>query len=175
MKYTLNTREKKIIYAAAYMAAFACLVHFLIEPAFSNNMKLNQQIKTTHIKLAKYKNLMRQRQEIQEKYDRLSPLLINIAEENTQTASPLLLLENLAKESNIHVSDIRPQETKQINNYNETNIYLKSEGDIRGYIKFIYSIGRSSSLFAIKKLKLSNQTNTRRLEGVFTITYLSGV
>lgn len=82
-------------------------------------------------------------------------------------------LENLAKSSNIHILDVRPQSQKKASKYKEIMVDLRTEGKMKDYMKFIYDIENSISLLRIRKIQLNAKSNTTVLEGNISISQLS--
>jgi hypothetical protein len=79
-------------------------------------------------------------------------------------------LEALAKDAGINIVDIAPQPAQdQSGKNNEVGIDLKTEGQVEGYLKFIYSMEKSLSLLRIKRFQLNVKPNSQLLEGNFSI------
>ena len=168
----LTKRERKILYLTTGVIIFSIVFNILIAPFFKKNEDLNKEINLTRAKLRKYLWLLAQKETIQDKYKKLSPNFKLSGQEDT-IVSVLSELENLAKNANIHIVDIRPQSSKSSNLYKEFSIDLRAEGDMEGYLKFIYDIEHSLLSLTVKRLQLSIKPNTQVLEGAFTIAQIS--
>ncbi len=169
MQRILSSREKKILYITVGVIIFSFVFNTLISPFLKKNEDLNKEINITGAKLIKYMWLLAQKETIQGKYKKLSSSL-KLPEQEDTIVSVLSELENLAKNANIHIVDIRPQIPRSPDSYKELFIDLRAEGDMQGYLKFVYDIEHSLLSLTIKRLQLNIKPNTQVLEGVFTIT-----
>lgn len=170
----LSKRERVILSAAVGVVIFAAGFNFLIAPILSKNDSLNKEITLTRAKLRKYRWLLSQKDYIQGKYSKFSSAAKLSVEEEDALTSALSELENLAKNANIRIIDLRPQATKSSDLYREIFIDLRAEGTMEGYLNFIYNLENSLSLLRIKKFQLSARPNTAVLEGSFSISRIYG-
>ena len=79
----------------------------------------------------------------------------------------------MARESGIRILDIRPQLLKKDSSIKETGIELKAAANMEGFIRFIYKVERSLTLFKIKKIQLTTKPGSPMLEGSFSIARLA--
>ncbi|MDD5652814.1 MAG: GspMb/PilO family protein [Candidatus Omnitrophica bacterium] len=171
MQRIISKREKLIFYLTVAIIIFSLIFNFLLAPVFKKNELLNRQITTTRAKLKKYLWLLNQKEAIQNnKYT--SGAKLSLSEKDT-LVDTLAELENLAKDANIRIVDIRPQTPRSLDLYKEIIIDVRAEGSLDGYIKFIYSLENSLSLLEVKKLDLNTKPNSQLLEGAFTISQLA--
>src|SRR3989338_30475 len=109
MQKILIRREKIILYLTVSVIALSVIFNVLIKPVLKNRELLNKQIEIVKTKLKNYVRLLSQNDYIQDKYKKLASGL-NLSSENKGTlVTALSVLENLAKDANIHIIDIRPQ------------------------------------------------------------------
>jgi len=172
MQRILSNRERIILYTTIGVVIFSIVFNVLIAPFLKKNEDLNKEISFTRTKLKKYMRLLAQKDVIQEEYKKLSPSS-ELAEQENTIVSALSELETLAKNANIHIVDIRPQSAKSSDLYKEISVDLRAEGDMEGYLKFIYDIEHSLLSLTIKRLQLNVKPNSKVLEGIFTIQKLS--
>ncbi len=166
----LNKRERIILYATLGVAIFAVGFNFFIAPILAKNDYLNKEIALARAKLRKYRWLLSQKDYIQGKYNKFSSALKISGEQQDSLTSALSEVENLAKDANIRIIDIRPQTSRGSGLYQEMLIDLRTEGAMEGYLKFIYNLENSLSLLRIKRFQLSAKPNTAALEGSFSIS-----
>lgn len=161
----LTRREKIILSLTIAVIIFAISFNTLINPILTKNDTLNKEIELTRTKLSKYLRLLSQKDKIQHTLISSQPAdrLVNALSE----------LENLAKQANIRIIDLRPQTPKSLALYKEVPIDLRTEGTLEGYLKFIYSIENSLSLLSIRRFQLNAKPNTQTLEGSFSISQIS--
>ena len=167
MKKTINPREKIILFATIAVVLFSVIFKVAIAPIMDKNEALNRQINATRAKLKKYMRLVAQKEAIQKKYSELSSG-VSIPEQEAGTVVGVLSeLEALAGKAGIRIIDIRPQSTR---GPKEVLIDMRAEGDVQGYLKFIYYVEQSLSSLSVKKFQLNAKPNSALLEGVFTIS-----
>jgi hypothetical protein len=173
MQKILAKREKIILYVTVGIIMFSIIFNLFIEPNLSRNENLNKEINIARLKLNKYLKLLSQKEYIQDKYNKFSASL-NLSGSGEDTfVGALSEIESLAKASNIRILDVRPQSQKILDLYKENLVELRTEGQIEGYLKFIYNMENSLSLLKIKRFQLNAKPNTAALEGNFSISQLS--
>lgn len=170
MLKVLNERERVSLYVATGVIISALCFNFIIAPIWNRNYILNKDIRISRAKLRKYLRLLSQKESIQNKYDKFSSTLKIYDEAQDTSVAALLELENLAKDANIRILDIRPQ--ARLNNPRDKEIImdLRTEGLMDNYLKFIYNIENSPSLLRMKRCQLTAKPNTPNLEGIFSIS-----
>lgn len=173
MKRILTKKEKIILYGTLSAVIFSLAGNIVILPLLKKNADLNKKTEITRLKLIKYTRLLKHKESIQEKYNRLPGILSLPRQEDKPAVLGLPELESLAKAAGIRIVDIRPQSARQTGHYREMAIDIKTEGSMQEYLKFIYDLEHSLSLLAIKKIRLSSKPDTLLLEGAFTLSRLS--
>ena len=173
MQKILSKRERIILYTVLGLIGLSIVFNFLIEPLFKKAELLNRQTDIVRTKLKKYMWLLSQKDNIQDKYKKFASRLNLPSERKDTSVTTLSVLENLAKEAEIHIVDIRPQTTSNLDLYKETVVDLRTEGTMEGYISFLYNIENSLSLLRIKKFQLNAKPKSSLLEGIFSISQLS--
>ncbi|MDD5729681.1 MAG: type 4a pilus biogenesis protein PilO [Candidatus Omnitrophica bacterium] len=169
----LSSREKNLFYLTAGVIILVLLLNLLILPIARKNSALNKEISLARTKLKTYSRLLSQKQNIENKFRLLSPGA-NTAElqKEDNAVNTLSELENLAKNAGIRIIDLRPEAAGAESAYKEMLIELKTEGSLEDYLKFIYTVENSLSLFKIKRLQLNSLANSPMLEGDFSISKL---
>lgn len=171
MQKIFTKREKLIFYLTIGVIAFGLAFNFILGPLLERYQDLNREISLNYAKLKKYQRLINQKDYLQGKYSRLPETILSKDSGNI-FVSALSEIENLAKAASITIVDIRPQSQNKIEAYREALIDLRTEGTMEGYLKFIYDIENSLSLFRIKKLSLTSRANAQTLEASFSISQL---
>jgi hypothetical protein len=170
MQKVLSKREKIILYATVSVIVLSVGFNFIIAPVLTQNDNLNKEISITKARLQKYMRLLGHKDAIQNKYGRYAQGLQPADAQAGTLAGALAELDNLAKGSGITIVDIRPQGPTGANR--GITVELRAEGDMDGFLKFIYTIENSLSLFDIRRLQLTYKPNTQVLEGTFLIVQL---
>jgi NhaP-type Na+/H+ or K+/H+ antiporter len=173
MQRILTKREKIILYITIGVIIFSIIFNFLILPVLTKIGLLNKEINLTQTRLKKYTQLLSQKDYIQSKYNKFISRVGVSGRRQDTLVDALSELENLAKEANIRIIDIRPQTPGNINLYKEIIIDLRTEGTMEGYLKFIYNIENSLLLLRIKRFQLNAKPATEALEGSFSISQIS--
>lgn len=164
----LSKREKIILILTVGLIVFSILLNFLILPVLKQFDLLNKEIELNRRRLIKYSRLLRQKEAIRSKAASLAIDADSAGRENDALVIMLAELENLAKEANLRIVDVRPKPDKKT-----ANVDIKTEADIQGYLQFIYGLQHSLSLLEIKKFRLSAKANSQLLEGNFSISQIS--
>ena len=175
MQKILSRREKVILTVTMGVVIFSLGFNLFLKPILNRNGNLNKEINLTRTNLKKYLWLLSQKEYLQNRYEKFSQTFKAQAQGEDILVSALSELENLAKASNMRILDMRPQSPKKLDLYTEALIELKIEGNMEGYLQFIYNIENSLSLLRIKKFQLNAKPNTPALEGTFSISYLSAL
>jgi len=143
--------------------------NFFILPALRKNDTLNKEINIIRLRLIKYAHLLSQKEIIQTKAGGLSAGLDLSGQQKDALVVILSELEGLAKNAGIRLVDVRPKPGKA----KEITVDIKTEGDMQGYLKFIYSLENSLTLLTVNKFQLSAKANSQFLEGSFTVSQIS--
>jgi hypothetical protein len=176
MQRIISKRERTILYLTIFVIVFAVFFNFLIAPVLSRYDNLTREIKVNSAKLKKYRRLLGQKDIIQGKYKSFSSSLKVSGAQRDNVLSTLAALEEMAKNANLRIVDVRPERQRlERNRYKEITIELKTEGSMESYLKFIYDIQNSLLLLRIKEFQLNARANTQSLEGNFTIAQPIGL
>lgn len=173
MPKEITKREKIIFYITVSVMIFSLIFNFFIVPILKKNELLNKEIGLTHAKLKRYLNLLSQKDYIRQK-----ELGFVFDSGPTGTSKDPLIgalaqIENLTRQANIRIVDVRPEAPRQLDIYKEIIINLRTEGNMEGYLKFLYNLDNSLALLKIKKLQLILKPGSNYLEGVFAISQLA--
>lgn len=167
MHSIFKKRERIILYIAIAVIFFSLVFNFLLSPLIEKYDILNKEINLNQAKLQKYQTLLNSKNEIENKYAKLSLSPGPLKDMDDPTVTSLAALENLAKNAGIKLLDIRPEQNQRKNGQNA--IELRAEGSMEGYTKFIYDIGNSLMLLKIRRFQVAAKPNAQALEGTFTI------
>lgn len=167
----LSKREKAIFNIAIVIILLALAYNFLIEPLLVKNQDLNAKIKFARLRLNRYKQLLAQKDYLQSEHSKLPKGLTSSKTEEDKLVSLLSGLESLAKDANIRIVEIRPQNTQlESRRKKDIVINLKTEGMMNGYLKFVYLVENSALILNINSFKLNSKPRSTSLEGSFSIS-----
>lgn len=170
MQKLLTKRERAILFITVAVIIFTFAFNFVIVPVYTKNDLLNKEIRLAGAKLKKYLWLLNQKEAIQAQFSQISSASFASGQQQDTLVSALSELENLAKDANIRIVDIRPQGASESSALEKGNlIELRTEGAMEEYLKFIYNLERSPSFLKIKKFRLTAKPQSQTLEGNFTV------
>ena len=169
----LSLREKRILWVVVGLLAVGLPAQILVFPLLESHRDLDKKILAAQIKANKYERLIQRKDALQKKYQAISFVLKNSSGAQETIVEGLSELESLARESGIRILDIRPQLLKKDSSIKETGIELKAAANMEGFIRFIYKVERSLTLFKIKKIQLTTKPGSPMLEGSFSIARLA--
>ncbi len=167
MQKFISKKEKLFLFLALGVFALAILLKFILIPLLNENAALNKDIYINRVKLNKYTGLLRNKADIQDRYNKFFGRFAGSVIELNKTDSVLSDLDSLAKGADIRIVDMRPQ---GVSKSNELVVDLKTEGQMENYLKFLYNFEYSLPLLRVKKIQLHAKPNTQYLEGSFTVS-----
>ncbi|MDD5195110.1 MAG: hypothetical protein PHQ96_05510 [Candidatus Omnitrophica bacterium] len=169
MHHFITKREKLLLNSTMGVIIFGLAFHFIINPIFSENDNLNKELTVTRTKLKKYLWLISHKDVITENYKTFTSAYKN-SEAHQPQVTALTEIEDMAKGAGIRIIDIRPQISTSGPSQEEIFVEIRTEGDMDGYLKFLYDVEDSLSLVKIKKFQLTAKPNTQSLEGSFSLS-----
>lgn len=172
LKRILSKREKLILYICIGVVVFGITFRFILHPVILKYSSLNQDIRISRSRLVKYRQILRQKDDIRNKYSRFD-LNLSLSEQPQDTYVAVLSeIEHLSKTSGIRIIDVRPQD-RIASPKKEIIIDLRIEGTLEGYMRFIYDVENSLLLLRIRRLQLSVKPASLALEGSFSVYQFS--
>lgn len=171
MAVLLKKSERVILGITIFVIFFGIGFNFLLRPLLKKNESLNEEISITQAKLKKYARLLGREDYIKGEYEEVTGDSGIFAQKEDTVVAVLTEIELLAQSANIRIVDIRPEAgLKNPRLKRGISVDLRTEGDIEGYIRFIYSLENSFAFLRIKRFQLNAKPHTQILEGVFSIT-----
>lgn len=162
-----------LVYITSAVIIFGIFLNILILPILNKYELLNKEINVIRTRLIRYMQLLSQKQSIESQYDKFSSDIKFSDKQQDALVGVLSGLENLAKAANIRIIDVRPQSQQGGALDKEILIDFRTQGNMEGYMKFIYDIENSPLLLRIKRFHLSSKPGTQALlEGSFSILNL---
>lgn len=170
MPRVLKKRERFLVYVILGLICSSFIFNFIAYPLWQKNQSLNNEITRTRLKLIKYLEVLNKKEGAQNNYPQSSLGVKTLEQKQDTLVAVLAELELLSQEASVKILDIRPQAITRSSSAKEASFDLRLEGDMEGYIKFIYKIENSLFLLRIKKMQLRAKTDSALIEGAFTIT-----
>jgi hypothetical protein len=173
MLRVLKKREQFFLYVIFALICSSLVFNFIAYPLWQKNQSLNSEITRTRLKLIKYQEVLNRKDRLENNYSESSPALRVLEQKQDTVVAVLAELELLSQQANVKILDIRPQSITRASGAREASFDLRLEGDIEGYLKFIYEIENSVFLLRIKKILLHAKVDSESIEGAFTILQTS--
>lgn len=172
MNKLFSSRERLIFIVTASVIVFFAFFCFFFLPVFEKNSALDREIRLMLSKYKEYQRLILQKDLIRLQAESFPSLFKKTSKGVEVQESALFELQNLAKNADLKLVDIRPQSVKASSASNESIVDLKTEGSSVAVLKFFYDIETSSSLFEIKSFLLKSKLNSPSIEATFSISEL---
>ena len=150
----LSKREKTVL-TAAVIAVFAALFdRAVLTPIIEKMHQFDEEIKTMEFELNKNSKILQQRQRIERDEKKFAPFAIDARSEEEETAALLGEIENLASQSSVFLSDLKPSGTAAEGSAKKYLVNVTCEAPMDKLIGFFYRIERSESLMCISGFAL---------------------
>jgi len=164
----LSKREKMMLFIIAIIVLSSALYNFIFSPIFEKYSLLDSQVKIEKARLIKYKQILSRKAAIESKYNALYSKHEVI---NTQDPGVALLteLERLALNAGIRIIDIRPQPDNLSGGKKGMLVDLRAEGQLQGFVKYLFNIEQSFQMLSVKRLQLSAKTGVSSLEASISV------
>lgn len=168
--FGLTKREKVILFFTLGVIAFSLILNFILLPVIDKLRELNQEINSCQLDFKKSIRLLANKQAIQEDYNQISSIVQLQVGQEEMVAIVLLELEQLSSKVGLRIVDVRPQRSNDLDRYKEILVELRQEGNIDGFLRFIYDIENPPHLLKIKKLQLNSKTTSDTLQAKLIIS-----
>ena len=147
--------------AAVILAIFG--YNFIIEPQVSKLNELDKKIIAKESELEKKNRIISGKDFIARQYDNYISYIKQAGSDEKEEAFFLQEVENIAKDFQVYIADIKPVGLKESEHYKEYTVEIKIDTDMSSFIKFIYGLQSSSNLIRINGLKLSAKNASGRI------------
>jgi len=119
--------------------------------------KLDEKIASDKLKLEKSERLIAKKGSITSDYKKAASAVRMIGSEEEEMAKFLTEIESLANSSSVHINEIKPLPTKQLELYRKFYAELEVEGEMAQISNFMHRIQDSPHLLAIDRLSLGSK------------------
>jgi hypothetical protein len=149
---------------------FSIFFNSALVPVLHKNEILNEKVSLSKRKLISYRRLLSREGKIKNEYSRFFSGVTGPGKQGDPSVAALYILENLAKEAGIRIVDIRPRGGPGEGSAEKNTLFfLRTEGSLEGYVKFMYELENPLSLIRIKSFHLSVKPDARLFEGSFLV------
>lgn len=161
-----------LVYITLAVIIFAIFLNIVILPVLKKYELLDKEINLVRIRLIRYTQLLSQKESIESQYDTFSSGIKFSDKQQDALVGIMSGLEDLAKAADIRIIDVRPQSRQGKDPDKEILIDFRTQGNMQGYMRFIYDIENSPLLLRIKRFQLSSKPGSQALEGSFSVVNL---
>ena len=151
----LNRRERLVAYLCISLAVFWLFEHFIFRSLSGRLQELNQEIRAMEVKLARGMQAQRHRDDITREYKTFESYHTLKGSDEENIVEFLRELERISKESELSVSNIKPQVTNKQNLYKEYLIEMRAECSMEGLKMFLYRLNNSVLLMRVEKMTMN--------------------
>ncbi len=165
-----SKRETVVLFVTVGVVFFAVFFNTALAPVLRKNDLLDRKIVLSKRKLANYRLLLSRQEKIRNEYRKFFSGAWGQGKTGDTAVAALYLLENLAKEARVSIIEIRPRGGSE-DGFSEKNtlFFLRTEGALEGYVRFIYELENPLSLIRIRSFQLNARPNSQALEGSFVV------
>ena len=151
----LSIREKWLLYAGIAVILGIAIYIIAVEPIWTEWQDLNRNIFAKERKLLKNVKILAQKDRITSLYNKYASSIKMKGSVEEETAVILREIENIARSTNINITDIKPHRVKNMDFYKEYYIELEAEGNVANLAKFIYELQSSDQILKVRHLRIN--------------------
>jgi len=167
----LSKKEKIWLFIGISFLSLAILDRLVLSPIGKRIQLINQDVKIKEKELSRDLRNINQKEIISSEYQQYLKYIRKSGSDEEEIARILGELEELARNSNVYLVDIKPQGTHQIDYYKEYAIQLEAEGRMENLATFLYGINHSALLLRAEKISLSlKEKESSTVKGVVLVT-----
>lgn len=167
----LSNRERNFLFLTIAILIIFFFYNFIIGPIISKWKDLNIQLISKKIKLEKDLKIIRNKTNIQKEFNIYSKYMKPLGSEDKEMAILMSDIENIARSSNISITNVKPQAVVSGNFYKEFSVNLDIEGKIEEITRFLYELSRPPYLLKAKRFEFNVKSGKdSRIKGFVLIT-----
>lgn len=153
----LSKREKNLFYLTVALIFLSLIYNFALKPLGAKWNQLNRQILSKEIELKRNIKYLKQENKIKSIYQKYAGYVKRRGLDEEEIASLLNEVERQARNSGIHIGNIRPRPIKDLVFYKKYILEMNCEATMEKYIEFIYNLQKSEQLIRVERLELISQ------------------
>lgn len=162
---------------SALVCILVLLVLFLdrvmLRSLWSRSRSIREEIQTLEQAVANHRKLLSRKGIISVDLEIYGDYLQPAASEEVEMAKLLKEIEGFTKESKVSVSRIRPLPGEEGDLYQEFVIEVECRSSLEQWLRFVYLIESSRSLFDIQKARLAREEGEERLKGYLILSKIA--
>jgi Tfp pilus assembly protein PilO len=153
----MTKKEKVIFYVAVIFVCLAFLDRLVYRPIRSKFTELREKILIEEKKVGSNIRNLVQREAILEEYKKFSGYITAIGTDEEEMAEFLKVVEETSRNSNIYMTDIKPQPVIKVDFYKRYVVEVDVEAAIERLMDFMHRLESLNQLINIEGLQLSRE------------------
>ncbi len=154
LKLKWSGRERILAAACGLALSLVAMDRFVITPWFRHMAALSQEIQNLERFLAKQRGLLDRGESVQVDVDRFGKYLRPGTAPGLQTATLLKEIQGFANQSQVTIQEIKLQPVGENDLYYTFTFDVQAESSFAQWVRFVYMVETSHSLFEIEKTKV---------------------
>jgi len=168
MKINLNKlgkRERILVAGVVILLLFFSIEHFMLAPFFDKLDSLTIQINAEQDKLKRSRYMNSQEEYIFEAFDKIKPYIEEGKTGETNTASIMKKIEEMAKECGVNLEKMKPEavDSRDKEKYNIKKLSLSIISSAENIVKFLYKLENSAYPIRIVKMDFKVKDRDKNL------------
>ncbi|MFC1632047.1 hypothetical protein ACFL1I_01745 [Candidatus Omnitrophota bacterium] len=151
----LSQRERRLIQLTLAVISLTVVYSFIVRPLAANWQELNRQILEQEIELKSNIRYISQKEQVRDIYRQLAGVIQKGGVDEEEVTALLRFVEKTAKDSTLHISNIRPKPIKDLVFCKKYILEMNCQATMEGYIKFIYTLQQSEQLIRVENLRIT--------------------
>lgn len=151
----LSRKEKMLGLACSIIVGFMVMDRLVVVPWWQHVINLNKEVAGLEHTLNAQEKLLSRRSSIMGELDRYRLYLHPGKETDLQTAQLLKEIEELAKQSQVSLEEVKPQPSTDTEFYQSYAFEVHAVCPLSQWVRFIYLIETSNALFRIERARIS--------------------
>ncbi len=153
--FSARSRRERIVMGVAAFAVFAVFCDRVIVSSVSRRLgDLDAQIAAREAQIRKDLRIVAQKQRIEIQHVGYKPYLGTMSTENEEFTVFLKEVDNLARQSEVYVVDMKPSASKEMGGAKKYFINLNIEAQMAPLVSFLYAIEDSKKLMTVEKYQV---------------------
>lgn len=156
----ITKRERLLAVSTISVAAIAVIYNFVIDPIAGQWNALDRKIIDREIVLKKYSRILGDKANIEKLRGRYAKYFeISRLTPEEESAVALSMIEKVARQTGVRITNIKPFSSKLFGNYNKFTFRVATESKLTELTKFIYDLQSSDQLLKVDRMVLTAKEN----------------
>ncbi len=149
----LPPKERLGLFVALTILLLAFVDRLIINPIINRIQQIDREITVEEKQFSQDLRYLKQKEAVTEEYNKYSQYVKKVGTDEEEQTKILSEIEELARKSNISISNMKPQSPKEVSFYKKYEIELEVEGEMESLVNFLYEVNSSSQLLRAEKVR----------------------